>query len=164
MHKSRRTAGKILSSSVKDLSNLLVFYVSFIFVFLMSSLHCSFDKPSAPSWDTNVSIPLISKSYTMAELAEKESSISLDSTDNLYFEIDADLDNYYIGDELYLESLQDNFSLTLGTFSIDPPTSVFTSVILSEIFSKADALHISKTFFSFQLPSLHRECSCLLSS
>ncbi|MCH8019144.1 hypothetical protein IH785_04725 [candidate division KSB1 bacterium] len=153
MHKSRRTAGKILSSSVTDLSNRLVFYISFTLVFLLTSLNCSFDKPNAPSWDTNVSIPLISKSYTMAELAEKESSISLDSTDNLYFEIDADLDNYYIGDELYLESLQDNFSLTLGSFSIDSPSSVSTSVILSEIFSQADALHgltVIVPAFSFQ--------------
>ena len=153
MHKSRRTAGKILFSSITDLSNHLIFYISFTLVFLLTSLNCSFDKPNAPSWDTNVSIPLINKSYTMAELAEKESSISLDSTDNLYFEVDADLDNYYIGDELYLESLQDDFSLNLGSFSIDPPSSVATSVILSEIFSQAEALHGSTVIvpsFSFQ--------------
>ena len=116
MHKSRRTAGKILFSSITDLSNHLIFYISFTLVFLLTSLNCSFDKPSAPSWDTNISIPLINKSYTMAELAQEESSIRLDSTDNLYFEVDADLDNYYIGDELYLESLQDDFPSILALF------------------------------------------------
>ena len=153
MPKSRRTAGKILFSSMTDLSNHSIFYISFTLAFLLTSLNCSFDKPSMPSWDTNVSIPLINKSYTMAELAEKESSISLDSTGNLYFEVDADLDNYYIGDELYLESLQDDFSLNFGSFSIDPPSSVATSVSLSEIFSQAEALHgltVIVPSFSFQ--------------
>ncbi len=153
MHQSRRTPRKILSSSVTDLSRHLVFNISCSLVFLLASLNCAFDKPNAPSWDTNVSIPLINKTYTMAELAEEESSISLDSTDNLHFEIDADLDNYYVGDELYLESLQDNFSLTLGSFSINSPSSVSTSVLLSEIFSQASVLHgltVIVPAFSFQ--------------
>jgi len=31
---------------------------------------CSVKKPSAPSWDVDVSIPLISKVYTMDEIAD----------------------------------------------------------------------------------------------
>lgn len=40
------------------------------------------------------------------------------------------------------------------------PATVYPNVGVS----KAHALHISKTFFFSQLPSLHRECSRLLSS
>ena len=32
---------------------------------------CSMDKPSAPSWDVDVTVPLLSKTYTMDQIAEE---------------------------------------------------------------------------------------------
>ncbi len=105
--------------------------------FLLS--HCSFEKPSAPSWDVEVALPLISKSYTMAEIAEDESSVSLDDSGLVNLEVEAKLDSYYVGDQLTLSSLQKSFGLSLGTFTIDAPGSEQTQVPLREIFSQADA-------------------------
>ncbi|MFQ5674430.1 MAG: hypothetical protein ACE5G1_00915 [bacterium] len=95
----------------------------------------------------------MNKVYTMADLADKESSIILADDGRLLFEVNADLDNYYIGDELKIDGMQDVFSMSLGSFSVDSPTDVVTSVILSEIFSPAIALHGQTVVvppFSFQ--------------
>lgn len=116
---------------------LLIALVSFT-AFALS--RCSFKEPSAPSWDVEVAIPLISKVYTMKELAEEESSINLDSTGVLSFEFEAELENYYVDDELVLENVQEEFRLALGNIDIDSPGSQSSSVDLREIFANADAL------------------------
>lgn len=141
MDKSRSFIGKLRSRPDSDVNDHVFICILLTFAFLFFSLNCSFEKPSAPSWDTNVSIPLVNKAYTMADLAEEESSISLDDNDMLHFEVNAELDNYTIGDELTLESMQDFFSFNLGSFSVQSPASVVRSVVLSEIFSQATALH-----------------------
>ena len=125
-----------------------------ILVTLIGS-NCSFEKPSAPSWDVEVVIPLISKVYTVAELADDESSLSVDSTGMLNLQVDADLDEYYVGDQLDFDDIEQAFSLTLGTFSVDSPGSEFTSISLREIYSQADALDgqtVVVPGFSFESP------------
>jgi len=118
-------------------------WLSFVLIaFGITALSCSFDKPSAPSWDVDVTIPLISKVYTMEEIADEQESIYADSTTGLLsFEESSELDEYHVGDQLDMDDIDDRFSLELGTFDIDSPGSEFTSVQLREIYTEADALH-----------------------
>ncbi len=101
---------------------------------------CSFEKPSSPSWDVDVSIPLVSKVYTMSEIADDEDAISEDSTGLLRFAQTSELDEYLVGDQLDMEDQSDDFSLTLGSFTVESPGSEATSVELREIYSEADLL------------------------
>lgn len=105
------------------------------------ALRCSFEKPSAPSWDVEVAIPLISKVYTMSEIADDEDALVEDSTGALSFEQTSELDEYLVGDQLDMEDQSDNFSLSMGSFTVDSPGSEFTSVELREIYTEADDLH-----------------------
>ncbi|MCG8606597.1 hypothetical protein MJD09_16640, partial [bacterium] len=116
------------------------FFVTLAFSCNLFVTYCSFEKPSAPSWDVEVSVPLISEVYTMQELAEDESSILVDSSGVLNFEFEEDLDSYYVGDELTLENIDEAFQLTLGAFTVASPGSESSSVDLREIFPAADAL------------------------
>ena len=120
-------------------------YRSFYFfaatTFLMfNSLSCSFEKPSAPSWETEITIPLVSKVYTMAEMAEDESTINLDSNGMLSFEIEEELKNHYVGDQLELDDLQDVMNFEMGAFDIESPGSEFSNVTLAEIYPQAENL------------------------
>ncbi len=119
-------------------SRFVPFLLLAAFFYLLS---CSFEKPRAPSWDVDVTIPLMSKVFTMTEIAEDESSLSIDSTGMLTLEVEAELDDYYVGDQLTIAHIQDRFSLDIGSFDIDSPGSEFTSVQLREIFSEADNFH-----------------------
>jgi len=113
---------------------------------------CSFDKPSAPSWEVEVTIPLISKKYMMTELVEDQDVIATDSTGLLSFEESVDIDRFFVGDELKLDGQQESFSQSLGSITIDSPGSAQTGVELREIFSQADVLNGQTTVvapFSF---------------
>ncbi|RMF62828.1 MAG: hypothetical protein D6743_11650 [Calditrichaeota bacterium] len=103
-------------------------------------MSCSFKKPSAPSWNTQVNVPLINKVFTMADIADDESSLSIDSTGILTLNVDADLDDYFVGDQLHVKSLSQSVGVELGDFRISDPGAEFTSVALREIFAQADAL------------------------
>lgn len=98
---------------------------------------CSFEKPSAPSWDVDVTIPMINKVYTMAEIAEDETALLVDSTGAVNFEVETDLDDYYVGDQLTLADEQENMNIEMGTFNIDAPGSEFLLVELQEIYPEA---------------------------
>ncbi len=105
------------------------------------NLGCSVQKPSAPSWDVDVTIPLVGKSFTMQKIADDEEAITVDSSGTLAFEETSDLDQYLVGDQLDVADMNDSFTLTLGSFDIRSPGSEMTSVTLREIFSSADALN-----------------------
>ncbi|MFQ5605116.1 MAG: hypothetical protein ACE5HS_17770 [bacterium] len=113
----------------------------FMLAVLFSFTRCSFDKPSAPSWEVEVAIPLVSKVYTMSEIADDEEAIKLDNNGGLYFEETSELDAYTVGDQLNMEEKQDNFTLDLGSFTVDSPGSENTFVELREIYSQAENLH-----------------------
>lgn len=114
----------------------------FLIVFTMTGFNCSFQKPSAPSWDVDVTIPLVSKVYTMEEIADDQESINADSTTGLLsFEETSELDEYRVGDQLDMDNIEDSFTLELGSFDIDSPGSEFTSVQLNEIYSEATLLN-----------------------
>jgi len=126
-----------------------------LLLFLANLMSCSLEKPSAPSWDVDMTIPLINKVYTMAEIAEDETTLFVDSTGNVNFEVEADLDQYYVGDQLTLEDQQEDMSIEMGTFTIEAPGSEFTYIELQEIYPEAsnrDGETIVVPPFSFETP------------
>ncbi|MFQ5641087.1 MAG: hypothetical protein ACE5IR_24175 [bacterium] len=138
-----------MSNFLKRTLFISLFLSSF---FIMTFMRCSFQKPSAPSWDVEVAIPLISKVYTMADIAEDESSLSLDSTGTLNFEAEADLDNHYVGDQLNIKDLQKSFQLSLGSFNVNSPGVEQSNIELREIYPPSDnfdGLTVTVPTFSF---------------
>lgn len=104
------------------------------------SLNCSFDKPSAPSWDVEVTVPLINKTYTMSEIATDEDVISADSSGLLRFDESVAIDRYFVDDQLSFAAKNEVFNQNIGSISIESPGAEQTGVQLREIFTQADAL------------------------
>lgn len=128
-----KLAARAMNDTARSGLALVLLLLTFPLIFC-----CSFEKPSSPSWEVEIAIPLISKTYTMSEIAEDEDAITEDSTGTLTFEQTSALDEYLVGDQLDIEDQSDNFTLSLGSFTIDSPGSEFTGVELREIYSEAD--------------------------
>jgi len=96
-----------------------------LFFGLLLFLHCSLKNPTAPSWNTKLTIPLVKKNYDMVTLIEKtnEPSLKTDSLGNLFFHIEEDLDTIRLWGRLVCYSVIRNFKDTLGTIKITPSES-----------------------------------------
>lgn len=126
----------------------------FVITILIVCLNCSIEEPKAPSWDVDIMVPLTSKSYIMAELA--------DDSENLYAEgnefgalIEGDFDTTYVGDDLKLESIHEKASLELGVFEIAAADTQSDSSLTLADFWKESANFIGQTVpvpaFNFQV-------------
>jgi hypothetical protein len=98
--------------------------LTFLFGLLLF-FQCSPKTPTAPSWNTRLTIPLVKKSYDMVTLIEKmdEPSLKSDSLGNLFFNIEEDLDTIRLLGRLVCDSVTKNFKDTLGTIKIAPSES-----------------------------------------
>ncbi len=75
------------------LSHRVLYWVSHIvcaFVIILAFLtliQCTVKKPEAPSWETNLTVPLVNKTWGMAELIDKidQENLMTDSLGNPYF-------------------------------------------------------------------------------
>jgi hypothetical protein len=96
-----------------------------LFFGLLLFLHCSLKNPTAPSWNTKLTIPLVKKNYDMVTLIDKmnEPSLKTDSLGNLFFHIEEDLDTIRLWGRLVCDSVIRNFKDTLGTIKITPSES-----------------------------------------
>lgn len=108
-----------------------------VLLLVFNVVSCSVEKPSAPSWDVDITVPLINKVYTMAEIAEDETALFVDSTGSVNFEVEAELDQYFVGDQLTLEDQQEDMGIEMGTFTVEAPGSEFTFIELQEIYPEA---------------------------
>ena len=68
-------------------------------IFLFFAGRCSFEKPSAPSWDVQFSIPLINEIFTMAELADDDDNLDTLGQD-VIISFEDNIDPIAIGDFL----------------------------------------------------------------
>ena len=74
-------------------------YAGLAAVFLVFAGRCSFEKPSAPSWDVQFTIPLINETFTMAELADDDDNLDTLGQD-VIVSFEDDIDPIAIGDFL----------------------------------------------------------------
>ncbi len=61
-------------------------FVKTLFLGLPLLIGCSVKKPSSPTWDVNLILPLMNKTYTMPQIAEDEDYLSLIG-DKLFFSV-----------------------------------------------------------------------------
>ncbi len=96
-------------------------FTAVVFSLLLSG--CGLEAPQAPSWDTTLTIPLINRSYTSAELIEKLASdnILIDEDGNSSFHIQKELDTVTIESILAIEPIESNYSKQVGRIKIVSP-------------------------------------------
>jgi hypothetical protein len=96
-----------------------------VVVVFLTITQCTVKKPEAPTWNTTLIVPVINRTYGMQELIDKvdQSEIFVDSTGDVAFSIDRDLDTVRLAQsDLSTSDLSYNFSQTLGKVNIQPPS------------------------------------------
>ena len=123
-----------------------------LFFVLLLSIQCSLKKPTAPSWNTILTIPLTSKHYGMDTLIAKidDPHLKTDSLGNPYFSFSEDLDTVEIREHLILSPASKHFSDTLGAVNLTPSETSRNTVSLADI-SPWGAGAVPDTDFTFPL-------------
>lgn len=99
--------------------------IKFVFTFVsiltfLLVLSCSIDKPKAPNFETEFSIPISSKIYLMSELADDEENLFIDENNDFGFLIEGEFDTVKANEVLkYDESLRSNGAFEIDAFKIN---------------------------------------------
>jgi hypothetical protein len=101
---------------------LLAFFVVLIFLTL---IECTVKKPEAPEWNTSVVVPVLNRTYTMAEIVEKvdQEGLGMDGDSNVVYSISYDINPLGLSqDNLSTDDLSFSASDALGTLTVSAPT------------------------------------------
>ncbi|MBD3402086.1 hypothetical protein GF420_04260 [candidate division GN15 bacterium] len=97
----------------------------FVVVIFLTLVQCSIKKPEAPEWNTNLNVPVVNRTYTMAELVDKidQEGISMNEDSNVVYSFSEDLDTVRLdNDNLTTDDMSYSVSQQLGVIDLDPPT------------------------------------------
>lgn len=118
----------------KSLSRRLIYWLSHlacafvvILVFL-TLIQCTIKKPEAPSWRTNMVVPLANKTWVMSEIIDKldQDNLTIDENGNPSFFYENVLDTILIDGSFSIADMTESVAESLGVISLDPvPPSTF---------------------------------------
>jgi hypothetical protein len=112
---------------------LLLFGIPF-FIFLSGC----FEKPSEPvlpTWDVDLTVPILDKTFTLGELVEKDTTyLKVGSGNQIYYSTSEKLDATKIGDNLKISDISTSASTKLGNFEIKNPGTISASIKAYDIF------------------------------
>ncbi len=109
----------------------LVFPIS-LFLFLQLFTGCSVKKPESPTWDINVILPLMNKTYRMRKIVEDEDYLSL-LGDSLFFSLMDTLSGFTVDDNLTIDSTTKEYQKELGPVRISGAQADPVNVRLTEV-------------------------------
>lgn len=97
---------------------------------------CSIKAPQAPSWDTTVRVPLISRTFLSGELFDKLASenIKTDSSGNSSFYIEKTLDTVSLDSVLRLDGSRSSYSKSVGRIKVIAPSPQTERIIFADCF------------------------------
>lgn len=96
---------------------------AFFAVMIILAVGCSIESPKSPTWDTRLSIPLISRHYDIYELIDRmaEDAISYDSLGEISISFKQNLDTLIVEAGLSIQDVSENSSHSLGAVTITTP-------------------------------------------
>jgi hypothetical protein len=108
----------------------------FLFTCLLA-FRCSIEKPSAPTWNVKLTVPLINRYYDMAALIEEmdEPYLKTDSLGNPWFGFEEDLDTIRLTNDLKCDSAFYQFKDTLGIVNIHESESKTLVLSVGDFYS-----------------------------
>ncbi|SYZ73510.1 hypothetical protein TRIP_C21628 [Candidatus Zixiibacteriota bacterium] len=113
----------------------LKFAIGFVVVLIFLTLtQCTINKPESPSWSTHLTLPLVNKTYEMPEIIRRidQPGLSLDSSGDVMFTVDKDLDTVRVSDNLSTSDITVGAGETLGDVAIAPPSPDPLTVALAD--------------------------------
>ncbi len=102
-----------------------------VVVVALSVLQCTVKKPESPTWNTQLTLPLLNRTYPMSEIVDKmdQDGIAIDSNSNVVFSINRDIDTVQLdADEMTTGNL--SYSLIQAIGQIDIPAPSIAPIVL----------------------------------
>jgi len=117
---------------VYGLSHLLCGIV--VVVVLLSLIQCTIKKPEAPSWRTNLIIPLANKAWDMRGLIDQlnQDNLTTDSLGNPLFFYHSDLGTFVVAGSFVIPGSSQAIAESLGVIDLKPFAVAQTSVDLAD--------------------------------
>ena len=131
----RRDVGFLESPTIhRVLKGLLCLVIVLV---VLTLIQCSIEKPVAPTFTTNLTVPLVNRTYSIREIIDKidQPGLSLDSAGDVFFSVEKELDTVKIGDKLNLSDLSKEFTGTLGEVSLTPVVPAPLNISLGDYIS-----------------------------
>jgi hypothetical protein len=95
---------------------------------------CGIQSPESPSWDTEITVPLINHHYDMLELVDRiaEDALTYDSNGLISLTINQEIDTIAVDAGLSIADLSTGFSETLGMIELQSPEPVSEQILLED--------------------------------
>jgi len=109
----------------------------FVVIVFLTLVQCTIKKPEAPTWRTNIVLPLSNKTWDMSELIEKldQENLTTDSLGNPFFYYENVLDTVTINGSFTIDNVSQTIAESLGVIDLDPITGSDFQINLSDEFS-----------------------------
>lgn len=93
-----------------------------VIIVFLSLVQCTIKKPEAPSWRTNLTLPLATKTWTVPELIDKinQENLTTDSLGNPLFFYEHVLDTVTIDASFAIADVAQSVAESLGVIDLDP--------------------------------------------
>ncbi len=170
MAKRRRRKKKSGKQGFRDkvalgLGLKIVLSLTVIITFL-SLIQCTVKKPEAPTWTSQLTIPLIDRQYDMPELIRRidEPTLTLDSAGNPFFSIQQDIDSVGVQASMTVADIAQSVGDVVGLINVSPETIAPLTIAFSDIITfppgiipplPLDVVYDGPTLNSFQNISIN---------
>ncbi len=126
----------------------------FAIVLFLTLVQCTIKKPEAPSWKTNLVIPLANKTWDMEELIEKlnQENLTTDSSGNPLFFYENVLDTVTIDASFAVDDVAKTFAESLGIVELDPIEETGFEINLGDEFPDLPPGSFPDTSFDISQP------------
>lgn len=127
-----------------------------VIVVFLTVVQCDIKKPESPTWTTNLTIPMMSRTYTMPEIIDKidQPGLGFDLDSNIVFTYSSDIDTFAVDTgEMKINDLALSFSEHVGLVTLDlssPPSQTFQLTELIEF--TGGSIPISEFEIYYNLP------------
>ena len=131
----RQEESGVRVSRLFTLSTKLLLSILIAVIFL-TLIQCTVKKPESPSWNTQLVVPVVNRTYPMAEIVRKidQDGITMDQDSNVIYTLSQDIDTISLdADNLTTADLTYSVSQQLGLMEIDPPTVPPVAISFSQI-------------------------------
>lgn len=110
-------------------------FAAVVVVVILTLSQCTVKKPEAPTWETQLTVPLINRTYPMEELIRRADQDGITMVgDTIQYAITYDLDTFRLDqDNLSTSDLSYGFSAQLGVIDLDAPEVAPVSAAASSI-------------------------------
>jgi hypothetical protein len=107
-----------------------------IAVIFLTLVQCTVKKPESPTWNTNLVVPVVNRTYPMSEIIRKidQEGITMDQDSNVIYTLTRDIDTISLdADNLSTGDLSYSFAQQIGLMEIDPPSVPPVTVSFAQI-------------------------------